>query len=136
GLESLSVAVIAWMWATWVYRLWDANLRIPLSTNFDATLIGSMVKTITERGWYLSEPRLGAPFGQEFYDFPHGGETLQLFFLKIITTFVKPFGLTMNLYYIGGFGVLAAVTFLVLRHLRFSYVVAAIGALLYSFLPY
>ena len=27
----------------------------------------------------------------------------------------------MNLYYLGGFGVLAVVTFLVLRHLRFGY---------------
>ena len=42
----------------------------------------------------------------------------------------------MNLYFLGGFGVLAAVTFLVLRHLRFGYVVAAIGALIYTFLPY
>ena len=42
----------------------------------------------------------------------------------------------MNLYYLGGFGVLAVVTFLVLRHLRFGYLVAAIGALVYTFLPY
>ena len=42
----------------------------------------------------------------------------------------------MNLYYLGGFGVLAVVTFLVLRHLRFGYLVAAVGALVYTFLPY
>ena len=137
GLETLSVAGFAWVFVALLYRLWNASLRVPLDDgNPDATLIGSMVKTITERGWYQTNPRLGAPFGQYFYDFPHGGETIQLAGIKLITLFVKDFGLTMNLYYLGGFGVLAAVTFLVLRHLRFSYVIAAIGALIYTFLPY
>ncbi|MDQ6697570.1 MAG: hypothetical protein M3Z46_08950 [Actinomycetota bacterium] len=136
GLEAFSVAAFAWIYAALLYRLWNASLRVPLDENSDTTLIASMIKTITERGWYLSNPRLGAPFGQTFYDFPHGGETLQLGVIKIITLFVSSFGLTMNLYYLGGFGVLAAVTFLVLRHLRFGYVVAAIGAMIYTFLPY
>ena len=95
-----------------------------------------MVKTITETGWYQSNPRLGAPFGQVFYDFPHGGETFQLFAIKLISLVVKDYGVIMNLYYLGGFGVLAVVTFLVLRYLRFGYVVAAVGALVYTFLPY
>ncbi len=137
GLEGASVAVFAWLYVTVIYRLWDASLRIPIDDHSsDATLIASMVKTITERGWYLHNPRLGAPFGQQFYDFPHGGETLQLLFIKVIALFVKDFGLTVNMYYIGGFGVLAAVTFLVLRYLRFGYVTAAIAAVIYAFLPY
>ncbi len=136
GLETMSVATFAWIWVALLYRLWNASLRIPVDPNGDATLIGAMVKTITERGWYQSQPRLGAPFGQKFYDFPHGGETLQLLGIKVIATFVEPFGLTMNLYYLGGFGVVAAVTFLVLRHLRFGYLIAAIGSLIYTFLPY
>ena len=129
--------MFAWIYVGLLYRLWNASLRVPLDDgNPDATLIGSMIKTITERGWYLHNPRLGAPFGQQFYDFPHGGETIQLLAIKVITIFVKSWGLTMNLYYLGGFGVLAVVTFLVLRHLRFGYLVAAIGALIYTFLPY
>lgn len=137
SLQSLSVAAAAWLYAAVLYRIWDASLRLPLdTTRGDVNLIGSMVKTITERGWYQSNPRLGAPFGQQFYDFPHGGETIQLFLIKGITLFVKTDGLTMNLYYLGGFGALAVVTFLVLRHLRFGFVIAAVGALVYTFLPY
>jgi len=137
ALEALSVAVAAWAYAGYLYRIWDASLRVPLyPVRSDVTLISSMVKTITERGWYTSNPRLGAPFGQQFYDFPHGGETVQLAAIKVITLFVKDFGLTMNLYYMSGFGVLAVVTFLVLRHLRFGYVISAIAALIYTFLPY
>ncbi len=137
ALETLSVAAFAWIFVAMDYRLWNARLSVPLDDGSpDATFISSMIKTITERGWYQSNPRLGAPFGQQFYDFPHGGETLQLAVIKFITLFVKDFGLTLNLYFLGGFGVLAAVTFLVLRHLRFSYVMAAVGALVYTFLPY
>src|SRR6478735_7099244 len=135
-LETLAVAGLAWLWGAILLRVWDMPKRLPFDTRSDATLISSMVKTMEERGWYLRNPRLGAPFGQQFYDFPHGGETIQLLAIRIITLFVKSWGLTMNLYYLGGFGLLAVVTFLVLRHLRFGYLVAAIGALIYTFLPY
>ena len=42
----------------------------------------------------------------------------------------------MNIYYFVGFGVVAAVTFLVLRHLRFGPVISAACALGFTFLPY
>ncbi len=136
GLESLGVAAVAWAWAALVFRIWDMPKRLPWDTRSDATLISSMVKTITERGWYLNQPRLGAPFGQQFYDFPHGGETFQLFIMKILTAITGDWGLAMNIYFFVGFGWLAVVTFLVLRHLRFSAPIAAVAALIYTFLPY
>lgn len=136
ALETLGVAAVAWTWAAVVFRIWDAPLRLPLDTRSDATLISSMVKTMEERGWYLHQPRLGAPFGQQFYDFPHGGESFQLFAMKLLTLITGDWGLAINLYFFAGFGVLAAVTYLVLRHLRFGWVIAGIGALLYTFLPY
>jgi len=136
ALETAGVAIAAWVWVAILFRIWDAPLRLPIDTRSDATLISSMVKTIQERGWYLHQPRLGAPFGQQFYDFPHGGETFQLFVMKILVMITRDWGLAINLYFLGGFGVLAAVTFLVLRHLRFGPVIAGVGALIYTFMPY
>lgn len=135
-LETLAVAVIAWIWGAIVLRVWEMPKRLPWDTRSDATLISTMVKTMEERGWYLSQPRLGAPYGQQFYDFPHGGESFQLFAMKILVTITGDWGLAMNLYFLAGFGVLAAITFLVLRHLRFGPVVAGIAALIYAFMPY
>ncbi len=134
--ETLGVAAAAWAWAAILLRIWDMPMRLPLDTRSDATLISSMVKTISERGWYLNQPRLGAPFGQQFYDFPHGGETFQLFAMKILVMITGDWGLAINLYFFLGFGVLAAVTFLVLRHLRFGPVVSGIAALVFTFMPY
>lgn len=136
ALEAGGVAVVAWAWAAWLLRVWRMPKRLPLDTRSDATLISAMVKTMGERGWYLHQPRLGAPFGQQFYDFPHGGETFQLAAMKVLVTITGDWGLAINLYFFAGFGVLAAVTFAVLRHLRFGPVVAAIAALVYTFLPY
>ena len=135
-LETLGVAAVAWLWGAWLLRIWEMPKRLPFDTRSDATLISMMVKNIEERGWYFNQPRLGAPFGQQFYDFPHGGESFQLFAMKILTAIVGDWGLAMNLYFFLGFGVLSSVTFLVLRHLRFPAVPAGIAALIFTFLPY
>ncbi|MCU1370441.1 MAG: hypothetical protein JWO77_1635 [Ilumatobacteraceae bacterium] len=135
-LETLGVALAAWIWGAILLRIWDMPKRLPFDTRSDATLISSMVKTMGERGWYLNQPRLGAPFGQQFYDFPHGGESFQLFAMKVLVTITGDWGLAINLYFFLGFGVLASVTFLVLRHLRFGPVVAGIAALIFTFMPY
>jgi phosphoglycerol transferase len=136
ALEAAAVAAVAWAWAAWLLRIWRMPKRLPFDTRSDATLISAMVKTISERGWYLHQPRLGAPFGQQFYDFPHGGETFQLAAMKVLVMITGDWGLAINLYFFLGFGVLAAVTFAVLRHLRFGPVVSGIAALAYTFLPY
>lgn len=135
-LETLAVAGIAWLWGAVLLRVWDMPKRLPFDTRSDATLISTMVKTMEERGWYLNQPRLGAPFGQQFYDFPHGGESFQLMAMKVLVTITGDWGLAINLYFFLGFGVLASVTFLVLRHLRFGPVVAGIAALVFTFMPY
>ncbi|MCU1358488.1 MAG: hypothetical protein JWM89_3906 [Acidimicrobiales bacterium] len=135
-VESAVVATVALAWGAWLLRVWRMPKRLPFDTRSDATLISAMVKTIQERGWYLSQPRLGAPFGQQFYDFPHGGETFQLFAMKILVMITGDWGLAINLYFFLGFGVLAVVTFVVLRLLRFGPVVAGVGALVYTFMPY
>jgi phosphoglycerol transferase len=137
GLEALSVAVFAWVWAAVLYRIWDASLRVPLyQDRSDARLIANLVKNTIDQGWYQTNPHLGAPFGQELYDFPHGGETWQLAIVKFLSLFIKDYGLLMNVYYLAGFGLTAGVTYLVLRHLRFSYWASAVFSLVYTFLPF
>ena len=109
---------------------------MPFYRGSDVQIISAIVKTIDRHGWYLHNPDLGAPFGQQFYDFPHGGESLQLAAIKALGLFTDRVGLVVNVYFLLGFGVVAAVTFVVLRHLCFSRAIAWAVALLYTFLPY
>ncbi|HEY4375962.1 MAG TPA: hypothetical protein VGM93_02345, partial [Acidimicrobiales bacterium] len=136
-LEALSIAVIAWGWALIQYQWWGSSPGLAYGARVgDGEQILMTVKTISERGWFLNQPRLGFPFGQTFYDFPMGGETWQLGIMKGITTFVKNPAAAVNLYYFFGYGVVAVVTFLVLRHLRFRYGIALVAALAFTFLDY
>ena len=134
--ETAAVVAVALGWICLLLRIWSMPMRLPFDTRSDGTLISAMVKTIGERGWYLHQPRLGAPFGQQFYDFPHGGETFQLLIIKVLVMITHDWGLAINLYFIGGFGLLAGITFVVLRVMRFGPVVAGVAALIYSFMPY
>jgi phosphoglycerol transferase len=137
AVQAATVAAMAWVWAAVAYRLWDASLRVPLyQDQSDARLIANLIKNTIDHGWYQTNPHLGAPFGQELYDFPHGGETWQLTAIKGLSLFIKDYGLLMNVYYLAGFGLTAAAAFLVLRHLRFSYWASAVMSLVYTFLPF
>lgn len=136
ALESTGVTVFAWLWAAVLLRLPSMHMRLPWDTRSDATLISMMVKNVWQEGTYHTQPRLGAPYGQQMYDFPHGGESFQMWAMHLLVRVVDDWGLAINLYYWLGFGVLAVVTHLVLRHLRFGPVIAAVLALIYTFLPY
>ena len=65
-----AAAVLACVGATIFLRLWDADLRVPFSYSGDGTLNLTLIKTVMERGWFYENPRLGAPSGQELYDYP------------------------------------------------------------------
>ncbi len=135
-LELCLVGASASWIAALLYRIWDRGLSTPFYRDPDVQIISAIVKTVDRHGWYLHNPDLGAPFSQQFYDFPHGGETLQLAAIRVLGLATDRFGLIINAYYLLGFGILAAVTFAVLRHLDFSRAIAWAVALLYTFLPY
>src|SRR3954447_16288005 len=105
--------------ACWIYRIWDTSLSLPFDNRFSDTVqITTFVKTIQEHGWMGSNPDLGAPFGTQFWDFPHAGESLQLVVVKFLSLFIHDPGLLVNVYYLGGFAAVSIVMYLVLRHLH------------------
>ena len=109
GGEALGVGAVTGIAAFVAYRAWRTQLRVPFSYTGDGFVIGSMVKGVADNGWWLYNPSLGAPFGQEQYDFAHGGETLQLAILRAMSFVTKDPGTLINLYYYVGVGVLATV---------------------------
>lgn len=136
-LEASGLAVFSIAFASWLYRVWEQPFDEPLrSTGPDVTIITSMVKALQDHGWYFHNSSLNAPFGQQFFDFPHAGESLQLALIRVFALFTSSPGAAVNLYYLTGFGMLAALTHVVLRHLRLGAWAAGSVALLYTFLPY
>lgn len=137
ALEAGALAALATAVAALLYRVWDQPFDEPLrSTGPDTSIILTMVRSLQDHGWYFHNPSLNAPFGQQFFDFPHAGESLQLAVIRLFGLVTPSAGAAMNLYYLVGFGLLVAVTHVVLRHLRLGAWSAAAIALLYTFLPY
>ena len=137
ALETMSAAVAAWVFAGVLYRVWDLRWSVPIyEDRADARGVAAQLKTIDETGWWVHNPKLNYPFGQFHADFPAGGESLQHFAMKLLMWVTPGYAQAMNLYYLGAFGLVAAVAFLVVRHLRFPYPIALVLALAYANLPY
>jgi hypothetical protein len=131
GSAALATAIGAW-----VIQLWRASLGVPFVLGNDATANLMVVKDVMTHGWYLTNPSLAAPFGQELYDFAaYNGDN---FYLLIIKLLGLPFGnpaVVMNLYFLLGFPLVAIASFAVLRRLGISIAVAATCSVLYAVLP-
>lgn len=131
------MGVVAIAFAAYLYRIWDSQFSVLIADwSPDAYGGGALIKNLHSGGWILTNPHLGAPFNQQSYDFPQAGETLQMLGVKFLSLFSGRPYLVMNVYYLLGFGVLASVTYLVLRHLRLGPAVSAAIALTYTFLGY
>jgi hypothetical protein len=118
-------------------RLWDADLRVPFGYTGDATLNLTLVKDVMEHPWYFENPDLGAPHGQELYDYPVvNGETLNMSLFGIGGLATNNPALVMNLFFLFTFPITALTAFLVLRRLPVSRGIALVCALLYTLLPY
>src|SRR6187401_621791 len=88
-----------------VLHLWHLSPRVPLQYEGDAIFYQSIVKDELDDGWYNRNPQLGAPFEQELYDFPLGGDNLHNVTYKVtgwlLTPFDPDFGLVVNAFFFG-----------------------------------
>ena len=132
-----AAGVLASVGATIFLRLWDADFRVPFSYAGDGMLNLTLIKTVMERGWFYENPRLGAPSGQELYDYPVlSGDGLHVAFFWLAGLFTDDPALVMNVFFVLTFPVTAVVTYLVLRRLAIGPEVAVVIAVLYTLTPY
>jgi phosphoglycerol transferase len=127
-------------------RLWEANLRVPFVYNAtpepplayapDAPYYLMITKGLVDHGSYLRIPNLGWPFSLQLYDNPESGDNLQLAMLRALGFVLRDAVLTVNVYYLLTYVAVSLAAWFVLRRLGVSRLVAAVIAILYSFLPY
>ncbi|HVA49415.1 MAG TPA: hypothetical protein VNH11_23820 [Pirellulales bacterium] len=120
---------------TLTLRLWRADFSIPFANSGDALWCQSWIKGIQENGWYLTNPRLGAPGAMDLYDFPQA-DNLHFLLLKALVSATHDVSFTFNVYYLLGFPLIALSTLFVLRRFGTSRLAALSGSLWFSFLPY
>jgi hypothetical protein len=118
-------------------RLDQADLRAPFYYDLDSLLILPMVKSTLERGFggHWRTDRLGAPEHLEMHDFPVI-DHLHFFLIWLLGKVLTNVIVVYNLYYLLTYPLTALSAMIVFRHLRLSLPAAAVGGLLYAFLPY
>jgi phosphoglycerol transferase len=131
GLLALAVAL-------WSLRVWDANLSVPFrySVVDDTKFYLMLIKGILDHGWFLTNHSLGAPFGQQLYDYPQGADNLNLFMVKVIGLISPHPGVVINVFLFVTFVLDAAAACLVARRLGVSPATSIVCAVLFALLPY
>ena len=131
GLLALAVAL-------WSLRIWDATLSVPFrySEVDDTKFYLMLIKGILDHGWFLANHNLGAPFGQQLYDYPQGADDLNLFTVKLIGLISPHPGVVINVFLLLTFVLDAAAACLVARRLGISPATSIVCAVLFALLPY
>jgi phosphoglycerol transferase len=132
--------VVAWMIIAvvlaWLLRPWDLSLRSPFAYGGDGLFYAMNVKSILQGGWMQETARLGAPFGQELYDFPIGGDNGNYLLIKGIGLFSGDWALVMNVFYLLQFFTTALTSYVCARTLGVGRRSCVVIAVLYSLAPF
>ncbi len=119
----------------WTLRLDRADLRVPLNYGTDANIFLTRAKAISEGNWLWWNPRLGAPSGADWRDFPMN-ITLDSAAMWVLSRFTRSPGLIINLEWLIAIALTAALAAYSFVRLRFTAAIAISGAAIFALLPY
>jgi hypothetical protein len=120
-----------------VLKIWRAHLDVPFAYVWDANQFGMYIKEILDHGWYYRNPNLGAPFGQQLYDYPNvSTDNLQALFIKLLGVVSSDWATVMNVYFVLTFPLAAATAYLAFRRLGATPAPSIVCATLFALLPY
>jgi phosphoglycerol transferase len=135
-LDLVLVTVVVTIALVVILRLWDAHLRVPFGYGGDGLQHARDAKTIVQTGWVQTTPRLGAPFGQELYDFPVSGDNGNYLIMKLMALITSDWALIVNAFFLFSFYTVGWAAYLCLRWLRCGRLSAGVCAILFAFAPY
>jgi phosphoglycerol transferase len=145
-LESLGIALATVLVLVFGLRLWKASWGVPFVYGTDPGTVSvyagdapfylMLVQSMIVHGSYATNASLGAPFSQELHDLPHGLDNLQFAVLGLLGKITGSPAVTVNLYFLLTFVLVALVAHFTLCALGLRRSTAAALALVYTFLPY
>ena len=129
GATALAVAVVA-------LRLWHADINVPIRIGGDSTQVLGYVQNVIESGTPMSGPRLNAPFGQQYLDFPLGPDLLNFAMLRLISLVASEAAATVTVFFLLTFPLVAMTAYWALRGLGIGRPVAYFAAVVYAVVPF
>ena len=120
---------------TLMLKLYRSDLGTPFLYEGDGLFYSMVIKEIIKNGWYLTNSSLGAPQGQEMYDFPQP-DNFNYFLIKLMGLFTSNYATVFNLFYLMTFPLTTICTLYVLRKFNVSRGPALLASLLYTYTFY
>jgi phosphoglycerol transferase len=134
---ALGAVVLTSLMVIPMMQLWRANLWMPFTLGGDAPYYLMVIKGTLLHGWWLENPDLGAPYGQELYDFPFlAHDSFHLVLIKMLGLLSSDPVFVANVFFLLSFPLVTLVAFLVLRQLGISGDAALVCSALYALAPY
>jgi hypothetical protein len=121
-----------------VLRLWRADLTVPFRYSLidDTKFYLLLIKSIIDHGWFLTNHSLGAPFGQQLYDFPQSADNLNLLLIKLLGLIWPQPGTVADLFFLLTFPLTGVAAYFAMRRCGVSIVSAAVCSSIFAVLPY
>ena len=119
-------------------KLWKMDADVPIfGASGDGAYYLATVKNVVENGWFWHNPDLGAPFGQDNYDFAAPfGDVAHYVIVALLGLVLGDPVEVFNAFFLLCFPLIAVVAYGVLRDLGAAPAAALVAALLFTFLPY
>jgi phosphoglycerol transferase len=118
-----------------VLKLRHADLSLPFLYADDGIPCSMLIKAVITNGWYLTNDFLGAPQGQEMYDYPMN-DNFSYLLIKLMGLFTSNYATVFNLFYLITFPLTTICSLYVLRKFNVSRAPAVVASLLYTFIFY
>lgn len=134
-LASSASALLSLVVLSLTLRLDRVDLHFPLNYLADANIFLLRAKTIVEGHWIWWNPRLGMPFGADFHDFPMN-VTFDSSLMWLLSRFTNSAPLIVNLDWMIGIALTAALAAFAFVRLDFSLTIAASCGAIFALLPY
>lgn len=117
------------------YQVWNINFLMPFAYDGDLMWNLALIKGIIEKGWYLTNNSLGAPFSYNIIDYPVS-ELFHFLLIKFLSIFISNPSLILNIFYIFTFVSIFITSFFVFKHFKIRAGLAIVGAYLFTYLPF
>jgi phosphoglycerol transferase len=135
---ALAAICLSTLVAALVLHAGEGSLSLPwnYASEGDAKFYLLLVKSILAHGGYETNSSLGAPFGLQLYDFPQGGDNLNLLLIRGLGAFSQNPAWVLNVFFMLTFPLTAGSAYAALRWLRVSAGAALVCAVIFALLPY
>ncbi len=134
-LAYLLAVAICMLFFIYVAKLWQQDFNVPGAYSGDSFFGASVMKGFLEKGTYLVNDRIGAPYGANMNDYP-SADSLHYGIAGVLSLFTHRWETMMQLIFIVSFPLSVIAAMFVFRYFKRSLIASVAGSVLFAFLPY